>query len=147
MQSHPCRPRLPFAARTVIVRRLPLVASISLIVATIAGCENQIFHAFGLTMTSVSGRLIRAGGPASGAPVPLPGHVTVIRNPGGRPITILVGKNGRFRISLTPGTYEFTGGSPRVRSNNAEMPCRASHPVRVRKDHPVAAIEVICSIR
>ena len=61
---------------------------------------------------TVTGLLVRVGGPAPGSPVPLPGTV-VARTPAGGQFTTTTGKNGRFQLSLPPGAYRLTGHSPR----------------------------------
>jgi hypothetical protein len=57
-----------------------------------------------------------------------------------------VGTNGRFRLSLLPGTYRLTGYSPLVRANGAQMSCAALHPVRVTAGKTRRDVDVLCSI-
>ena len=93
------------------------VASISIL----SGCGGQ--PTYGQTVT---GMLVRVGGPAtltgSPPPVPLPGTV-VARDAAGQQFTATTGKDGRFQLSLPPGTYWLTGHSPQVMVNNQK--CRA----------------------
>jgi outer membrane protein assembly factor BamB len=94
---------------------------------------------------TVAGTLVRIGGPAPGSPVPLPGRVVAIGSAGAR-FTTAVGTNGRFRLSLLPGTYRLTGYSPLVRANGAQMSCAALHPVHVTADKTRRDVDVVCSI-
>jgi hypothetical protein len=60
---------------------------------------------------SVTGLLVRVGGPAPGSSVPLSGTV-VARNAADGQFTTTTGKNGRFQLSSPPGLYRLTGHSP-----------------------------------
>ena len=118
-------------------------AALSLtVVSTVAGCQHS--GPGGITAGTVTGRLLRIGGPAPGSPVPLPGMVTATA-PGGHPSsTVSVGKNGQFTIRNLPvGRYRLTGTSPLIDSGHAT--CRAAHSVRVRTAR-VSRADVICSI-
>ena len=95
---------------------------------------------------TVTGLLVRVGGPAPGSPVPLPGTV-VARNATGDKFSTTTGKDGRFQLSLPPGTYELTGHSPQVMADGQEMLCRATKAVHVTRDGTVDNIWVVCSIR
>ncbi|HEY3033568.1 MAG TPA: hypothetical protein VGJ54_02775 [Streptosporangiaceae bacterium] len=55
--------------------------------------------------------LVRARDLAPGPPVRLPGRAVAIGSAGAR-FTAAAGTNGRFRLSLLPGTYRLTGDSP-----------------------------------
>lgn len=79
----------------------------------------------------VTGFFLMVGGPPPGVSVRLPGRV-IATSTTGRRFTVAVRYRGRFQLRLPPGTYQLTGYSPRVRANNAEMRCVASHPVRLR---------------
>lgn len=68
------------------------------------------------------------------------------RSAAGGQFTAAAGKNGRFRLSLPPGAYRLTGGSPQVVANGRQMPCTAGRTVYVTKNEPVHGIEVVCSI-
>lgn len=88
----------------------------------------------------VTGRFVRSGGPAPGSPVPLPGTITA-RSARGDDITVDVGANGRFRLSLPPGTYHLTGRSPLVAGV-----CRATGTVVLTADKSVSGADVVCTI-
>jgi hypothetical protein len=118
-------------------------AALSLVVVTaVTGCQHS--GPDGITAGTVTGRLLRVGGPAPGSPVPLPGSVTAA-GPGGHPSgTVSVGKDGWFTIRNLPvGRYWLTGTSPLIGSGRAT--CRAVAAVRVRTGH-VSRADVICSI-
>ncbi len=106
----------------------------------LAGCGGQAGPRL-----AVTGILIRVGGPAglSGppSPLPLPGEV-VARSTAGTQFTAVAGKDGRFRLSLPPGTYRLTGHSPQV----AGELCTATRAVRVVMGRPLHTVQVICSI-
>jgi hypothetical protein len=110
----------------------------------LAGCSGRA--AGGQTVT---GMLVRVGGPAGRSgpppPLPLPGTV-VVRNAAGRQFTATAGKDGRFELSLPPGTYRLTGHSPQVWVNNQQMLCAAQAAIHVGKHRPARKIWVICSI-
>lgn len=63
---------------------------------------------------TVAGTLVRAGGPAPGSAIPLPGRMVATGSAGAR-FTAAVGKNGRFRLTLPPGTCgtDAAGGDHR----------------------------------
>ena len=82
------------------------------------------------------------GGP--GPVKPVPGHVTASSG-GGQDITQVDG-NGRFVMTLAVGTYQFSGSSPKVRLNGAEVTCRARQPVRVRAHETVRGVKVQCTL-
>ena len=113
------------------------VASVSILV----GCSGQSgpHH-------TVTGLLVRVGGPAPGSPVPLPGTV-VAWNAAGEQFTNTTGKNGRFQLSLPPGTYRLTGHSPQVMGDGQQLLCGAAQTVHVTRHEPVHNIWVVCSIK
>ncbi len=113
------------------------VASVSILV----GCSGQS----GPHQT-VTGILVRVGGPAPGSPVPLPGTV-VAWNAAGKQFTTTTGKNGRFQLSLPPGTYRLTGHSPQVMGDGQQLLCDAAQTVHVTRHEPVHNIWVVCSIK
>jgi hypothetical protein len=97
----------------------------------------------------VTGILIRVGGPATLSHpqnlLPLPGEVAA-RSAAGKQFTAATGTNGRFRLSLPPGTYRLTGHSPQVMVNNQQGLCIARRAVRVTRRKPLHNIWVVCSI-
>ena len=112
------------------------VASVSILV----GCSSQSD-----SHQAVTGLLVRVGGPAPGSPVPLPGTV-VAQNATGEQFTTTTGKDGRFQLSLPPGTYRLTGHSPQVMGDGQQALCRAERPVHVTKAKLVRNTWVVCSI-
>jgi hypothetical protein len=137
------RLRLSGMSKQGTARCAPAMTVLALLLAaTIAGCQRT--GPDGVTAGTVRGKLLRVGGPAPGAPFPLPGQVTATA-PGGAPArTVTVGKNGRFAISNLPvGSYSLTGTSPLIDSGQAT--CRAGHTVHVRTAK-VTRVDVICSI-
>ena len=104
------------------------------------GCKAPGLGRHGL----VFGFFLMVGGPAPGVSVRLPGRV-IATTTTGRRFTVAVKYRCRFQFRLPPGTYRLTGYSPRVRSNNAEMRCVASHPVHVRAGQSTRR-NVYCSV-
>lgn len=94
---------------------------------------------------AATGLLVRVGGPAPGSPVPLPGTV-VAQSVAGDQFTTTTGNDGRFQLSLPPGTYRLTGHSPQVMGDGRQMLCRAARPVRVTRHKPAHGIWVVCSV-
>ena len=87
---------------------------------------------------------MRVGGPAPGSAVPLPGRVEA-REANGNVFSVMVGRHGRFRLSLPLGTYRITGHSPRIQ--DGKMLCSAAKRVHVTNANAAAGIQVVCSIR
>lgn len=109
--------------------------------ATAAGCTSTPTAPPG----SVAGMLLRVGGPAPGAPVPLPGQITATAVEGGSSVTVSVSKDGQYKIHLPPGAYRFTGTSPLIQ--DAKMTCSAPHIAHVSSGKTTVGVKVICSIR
>src|SRR5258707_7207774 len=105
------RPRVQAHMMRVCCVIAAAVASVSILV----GCSGQSgpHH-------TVTGLLVRVGGPAPGSPVPLPGTV-VAWNAAGEQFTNTTGKNGRFQLSLPPDTYRLTGHSPQVMGDGQQF--------------------------
>src|SRR3954447_1728253 len=68
--------------------------------------------------TAVTGHLLRVGGPAPGAPLPLPGTVTATRSDGDA-TTVRTGSDGAYQLRLAPGIYSLSGASPEVDNGTA----------------------------
>jgi hypothetical protein len=92
---------------------------------------------------TVHGRFVRVGGPAPGAPVPLPGTITA-RTRSGQTYTASAGKNGRFQLSVPPGSYRVTGRSPLMQSG--QMVCNATAELHVTRGEHARPVTVVCSI-
>jgi hypothetical protein len=131
------RPRVQAHIMRVCCVIAAAVASVSILV----GCSGQSDP-----HQTVTGLLVRVGGPAPGSPVPLPGTV-VAQNATGEQFTTTTGKDGRFQLSLPPGTYRLTGHSPQVMGGGQQLLCRAERTVHVTRHKPVHNIWVICSIK
>lgn len=116
------------------------IAVVTASVSILVGCCGQS----GSDQT-VTGLLVRVGGPPPGSPVPLPGTV-VARNTAGGQFTTTTGNNGRFQLSLPQGTYRLTGQSPQVMGDSQQELCRAARTVHVTMRRPLHNIWVICSI-
>ncbi len=121
--------------RVVGAVSLPLAALLVL-----AGCSGSV------ATGTIAGTLERVGGPAPGRPVPLAGRVVAVASTGAR-FTGTVGKNGRFKLPVPPGSYHLTGYSPRVRSSGAEMRCSAQNAVSVEVGKLSPIVHVVCSGR
>jgi hypothetical protein len=111
-----------------------VIASISVL----TGCSSQPTDGW-----TVTGILVRVGGPVPGSPVPLPGTV-IARSAAAGQFTARTGRNGRFRLSLPLGTYRLTGHSPLMQGG--QMLCTAMRAVHVAKTKPTRNIQVVCSI-
>lgn len=131
------RPNVQSGMRRTLGAIMTLLAAGSML----AGC------AAGATPTTapgaVEGQFIRVGGPPPGAAVPLPGQVMAIDSTGAR-LTVGVGNNGRFRLSLPAGTYRLIGYSPLIQSGKAR--CSAARPVHVTTGRTTRHVAVVCSI-
>jgi hypothetical protein len=107
-------------------------------IAVLAGCDgNPGYH------QTVPGRFVRVGGPAPGSPFPLPGTI-IARAAGGETFTATAGRDGRFTLSLPPGSYRVTGRSPLMQSGR--MICAATHELHVSRGQPARHVTVVCSI-
>ena len=91
---------------------------------------------------TVKGELIRVGGPAPGAPVPLKG--TVRFQSGQRVVNVTVGRTGRFEVRLPAGRYTVEGTSSQIQGGSG--PCSAPVDVDVSAGE-VQEQRVICHIR
>lgn len=114
------------------------VAVLALGIAVLAGCGGSPGY-----QQAVPGTFVRVGGPAPGSPVPLPGTITA-RAATGQTFTATVGRNGRFTLSLPPGSYHVTGRSPLIQSGR--MICAATAELRLTRGKPAGPVTVVCSI-
>jgi hypothetical protein len=125
------------------MRRIPGAIVLSLAgVLVLTGCTGPDRAAPG----TVTGALVRVGGPAPGAAVPLPGEIVAV-GPDGARFAVTAGKTGRYSLSLPPGVYRLTGHSPLVHAGSAEMQCAAQEPVRVIAGKSAPSVNVVCSVR
>ena len=139
-RNQPGRPGVQAHMRRVCCVTAAAVASI----AILTGCSDQP----GPRQT-VTGLLIWVGGPATLSHqqnrAPLAGTV-VARNATGGQFTTTTGNNGRFQLSLPPGTYRLTGHSPQVIVFSQQELCLAARTVHLTRYRPLHNIWVVCSI-
>ncbi len=114
------------------------VAVLAVGIAVLAGCGGSPGY-----RQAVPGTFVRVGGPAPGSPVPLPGTSTA-RAVTGQTYTATAGRNGRFTLSLPPGSYHVTGRSPLMQSG--QMTCAAAAELRVTRGKTAGPVTVVCSI-
>jgi hypothetical protein len=124
------------------MRRFPVGSAVALAMLMLAGCSGH--HATTAPGT-VTGTLIRVGGPAPGAALPLPGHVIATSSAGAQ-FSAAVPRDGRYRLSLPPGTYRLTGYSPLVYSGGSELQCVAARTVHLATGQTAPGVDVVCSI-
>lgn len=91
---------------------------------------------------TASGMLI-FGGP--GPVRPVPGQVVAV-NSAGAQSQVTVGDDGRFSMSLPPGSYQLSGASPKVTLNGSPVQCGAARPVRITAHRITRSIKVTCSL-
>ncbi len=97
------------------------------------------------TLGAIEGTLEAVGGPAPGRPRPLPGSVKItnIRTHDSRVVSVTA--DGRFSVSVTPGTYLITGRSPEYNDGTA-YDCQAMHSTVVT-GHRTSSTNVYCQER
>jgi hypothetical protein len=93
-------------------------------------------------MVSLHGEMIRVGGPAGAANLPLPGHVVFTSDK--NTIQVTVPNSGQFEVSLLPGTYTMIGSSPLIDAGSRV--CAAERPVVVKIGTLAPHVQVVCSI-
>jgi len=107
-------------------------------IAVLLGCDaNPGYH------QTVAGEFVRVGGPPPGSPYPLPGTITARAASGGT-LTAKAGRDGRFTLSLPPGSYRVTGRSPRIQSG--QTICAAARELHVSRGRSAHHVTVVCSI-
>jgi hypothetical protein len=121
-----------------------VVAAAAASISILTGCSGQS----GPRQT-VTGLLTRVGGPVtvshSQNRLPVPGTV-VARDGAGEQVSTTTGTNGRFQLSLSPGTYRLTGHSPQVMVDSRQEMCLAARTVHVTMREPLHNIWIVCSI-
>ena len=108
--------------------------------STAVGCSNNV--AAPAVVGTASGLLI-FGGP--GPVRPVPGQVVAV-NSAGTQSQVSAGKDGRFSMSLPPGSYQLSGSSPAVVLDGSPVQCGADRPVRIRAHRTTRGIKVFCSL-
>jgi hypothetical protein len=118
--------------------RWKAIAVLAVGITVLTGCGGSPGY-----RQTVPGTFVRVGGPAPGSPFPLPGTITA-RAATGQTFTATAGQDGRFKLSLPPGTYRVTGRSPLMQSG--QMICAATAELHVTRGRPARPVTVVCSI-
>lgn len=135
----PCFPR-----RRPSHMRHNALAVLTVAIVVLAGCAGSAGGAGSPAyQQAVSGTFMRVGGPAPGSPVPLPGTITA-RAATGQTFTAPAGQNGRFTLSLPPGSYHVSGRSPLMQSGQTACPATAE--LRVTQGKPAGPVSVVCLV-
>lgn len=111
---------------------------VALAIVVLADCGGQPGY-----YQTVPGTFVRVGGPAPGSPFPLPGTITA-RAATGETFAATAGRDGRFKLSLPPGSYRVTGHSPLMQSG--QMMCAATAELHISRVQPARSVTVMCSI-
>ena len=137
--------------QTVLVKLTALALSCTLGLA-VAGCggdnEPKITgptappSSLPAAVGTVQGRLLLAGGPAPGSPVPMPGKLTI--KGAGSTLHAEIGKDGRFAIQLVPGRYRITATSPNL--NDGTMVCGTRPTTTTLTAGKTVTADVVCSV-
>jgi hypothetical protein len=93
---------------------------------------------------TVTGRMVSVGGPIGSTADPAPGTITAANDAGVVFAQVQTEEDGRFEISLAPGTYFLTGRSSRHQSGQVD--CEAEGEVVV-VDEDLPRIDVLCQRR
>jgi ABC-type phosphate transport system substrate-binding protein len=113
-----------------------------LVLLAVCGCSNGTAASARQTGT-IDGDFLRVGGPAPGAPVPLAGRVSLTAV-GRDAVTVMVGANGKFSVTLPIGNYKLLGTSPAIGGGNG--PCSRTVSVTVRP-HERVHVQAICDVK
>ena len=76
---------------------------------------------------------------------PVPGQVVAV-NSAGTQSQVTVGDDGRFSMSLPPGSYQLTGHSPKVLLNGSAVQCSVARSVQITAHRTTRGIKVTCSL-
>ena len=140
------------AQNGVVFRSLALVAVTVLMCAVANACTSGSGGKQGPAggppaEGRIVGHLLLEGGPTN-TKQPVAGTVayTVAKNHTGSTGTVQVKLDGRFDVSVLPGTYSLTGRSPLYHVNGQEGVCRAAGPVDVASGQTMRA-DVFCEMR
>ncbi len=91
---------------------------------------------------TLSGHMIRSGGPQIGDPVPMPGKVTITGNAGSR--DVIVGDDGAFSLSLPPRRCTALAHPPSEPVGGGQVrPCPDS-PIAVITVGAATAVDAMC---
>jgi hypothetical protein len=116
----------------------PLTAAVLAASAVASGCLGGASRADTATVPT-AGVIVTVGGPASGAPAPIPGVELRLVGAGGS-VQVRADRRGRFNADLAPGSYQVTitghgptaNGLPMQPTPDAILvPHAAGHPLRL----------------
>ncbi|HVI16734.1 MAG TPA: hypothetical protein VM712_00050, partial [Gaiellales bacterium] len=85
---------------------LPVTAAVLAASAIAGGCLGGVSHDDVATVPT-TGVVVTVGGPAPGAPAPIPGVELRLVGAGGS-VNLRADQRGRFTVDLAPGTYRVT---------------------------------------
>ena len=80
--------------------------------SALVGCTASSLSSTDSGSGRVAGTLEAVGGPPPGTPRPLPGTVVLQETNGAAVRSVRVDSNGRFVVSVMPGSYKASGSSP-----------------------------------
>jgi len=98
----------------------------------------------GVAGGTVSGHLLRVGGPVGAGSPPLSGTVTFTSS-SGTVTKVHASASGGFHSDLPAGTYTLTGTSPAL--NDGELICYSNPRMMEMKSESAMTQDVFCSIR
>jgi hypothetical protein len=116
----------------------PIAAAVLAASALATGCLGGAPHADVATVPT-TGVIVTVGGPAPGAPAPIPGVELRLVGAGGS-VNVRADRRGRFTADLVPGRYRvtITGHGPtsdgllmQPRPDEIVVPQAGGHPVRL----------------
>ena len=116
----------------------PVTAAVLAASAIATGCLGGAPHA-DLVTAPTTGVIVTVGGPAPGAPAPIPGVELRLVGAGGS-VNVRADRRGRFTADLAPGTYRvaITGHGPTANGlpmqptpHEIVVPHAGGHPLRL----------------
>ena len=116
----------------------PVTAAVLAASAMASGCLGGAPHA-DVTTVPTTGVIVTVGGPAPGAPAPIPGVELRLVGAGGS-VNVRADRRGRFTADLAPGRYRVTITGHGPTANGVPMqptpdaivvPPAGGHPVRL----------------
>lgn len=113
-----------------------------LVLLSVCGC-SQGDSAPARQTGTIDGDFLRVGGPAPGAPVPLPGRVS-LTSADRAPVIVTVGATGKFSATVPVDTYKVQGTSPAIGGGSG--PCSRTVSATVRL-HQRVQVQAICHVR
>ena len=125
----------------------PVTAAVLVASAIASGCLGGGSHPDVATVPT-TGVVVTVGGPAPGAPAPIPGVELRLVGAGGS-VNVRADRRGRFTADLAPGTYRvtITGHGPTANGqpmqptpDTIRVPRAPGHPLRTGRLDQVTAI-------